>query len=80
VEVAGAPSPVAESGATEAVVSGEGISPPHPVVAEAEGVETLALDEQTNIVQESAVPEMMTRATSPRFRRPRRQRCPCHKA
>jgi hypothetical protein len=65
VGAAGAPAPVAEPGAAEVVVVGEGTSPPRPVAAEVEGVETLVLDEPTTVAQESAVLEMMTRATTP---------------
>jgi hypothetical protein len=36
VEAAEAPAPVTKSGVAEAVVGGEGASPPHPVAAEAE--------------------------------------------
>jgi hypothetical protein len=49
----------------EAVVGGEGTSPPRLVAAEAEGVETRVLDEPATVVQESVVPETTTRATSP---------------
>jgi hypothetical protein len=65
VEAAGAPAPVAEPGAVEAVVRGEEISSPHPVATEAEGVETLVLDEPTTVARESVVPETMTKATTP---------------
>jgi hypothetical protein len=65
VEAAEAPAPVVKPGAAEAVVIGERTSPPHSVAAEAGGVETSMLDEPATVVQESAVPEMMTRATSP---------------
>jgi hypothetical protein len=65
VEPAGPPALVEESGAAEAVVGGEGTSPPPPVAAGAEGIETLVLDEPATIAQESTVPKMMTRATTP---------------
>jgi hypothetical protein len=65
VEAAEAPAPVAKPSVAEAIVRGEGTSPPCPIAAEAEGVETRVLDEPTTIVQESAAPETMTRATSP---------------
>jgi hypothetical protein len=63
-----APVSVAEAGAEEAVVEEEGSSPPRPVVAEPEGVETCMPDEPATVVQESAAPETMTRATSPEIR------------
>jgi hypothetical protein len=65
VEIAEAPAPVAKPSAAEAVVGGEGTSPPRRVAAEAEGVETLALDEPATVAQESAVPETMARVTIP---------------
>jgi hypothetical protein len=65
VEAAEAPAPDAEPGAAETVVGGEGTSPPRLVAAEAEGVETLVLDEPATVAQESSVPETMTRATTP---------------
>jgi hypothetical protein len=65
VEGAEALAPVAKFGAAEAVVEGVRTSLPHPVAAEADGVETRVLGEPTTIVQESAAPEMMTRAASP---------------
>jgi hypothetical protein len=54
-----------EPGAAEAVVGGEGTSLPRPVAAGAEGVETLVVDKQATVVQKSAFPETMTRATTP---------------
>jgi hypothetical protein len=65
VEAAEAPAPVAEPGVAETVVGGEGTSPPCPVAAEAGGIEARVLDELATVVQESAVPETMTRATTP---------------
>jgi hypothetical protein len=49
----------------EAFVGGEATLPPHPVAAQAEGVETRVLDDSAAVVQESAVPETMTRAATP---------------
>jgi hypothetical protein len=65
VEAVGAPAPIAEPSATETVVGREGTSPPRPVAAEAKGVETVVLDEPATVAQESAIPETMTRATTP---------------
>jgi hypothetical protein len=65
VETAEAPAPVLEPSVVEPVVGGEGTSPPRLVAAEAEGVETRALDELVVIAQEAAVPETMARATTP---------------
>jgi hypothetical protein len=65
VEAVGAPAPVAGPGAAGAIFGGEGTSPPRPVAAEAEGVETLVLDEPDTVAQELAVSETMTRATTP---------------
>jgi hypothetical protein len=48
----------------EAVVREEGTSPPRPVAAEAEGVQTRALDEPATFAQVSVVPKMVTRATT----------------
>jgi hypothetical protein len=67
-EAAEAPASVTEAGVAEAVVGEEGSSSPRPVAAEAEGVETHVPDEPSTVVQESATPEMMTRATSPEIR------------
>jgi hypothetical protein len=67
VEAAEAPAPVAKPDVAEAVVGGEGTSPPHPVAVGAEAVETHVFDEPTTVVQESAIPETMTRATSPKI-------------
>jgi hypothetical protein len=64
-EAVEAPVSVAEAGAVEAVVGGEGSSPPRPVVADAEGVETRVPDEPAAVVQESVAPETMARAASP---------------
>jgi hypothetical protein len=68
VETAEAPASVAEVGAAEAIVGKEGSLPPHPVVAEAEGVDTRVPDELATVVQESAALGTMTRATSPEIR------------
>jgi hypothetical protein len=65
VEATKAPAPVAKLVAVEAVVGEEGRSSPGPVAAEAEGVEARVLDEPAAIAQESAVPEMVARATTP---------------
>jgi hypothetical protein len=64
VEATEAPAPVAKLNAVEAVVGEEGRSSPGPVAAEAEGVEARVLDEPA-IAQESTVPEMVARATTP---------------
>jgi hypothetical protein len=69
VEAAEAPAPVAEPGVAETVVGGEGTSPPRPVAAEAGGVEARVLDELATVVQESAVPKTMTRATTPEIQK-----------
>jgi hypothetical protein len=68
VETAGASAPVTEADATEVIVGEEESSPPRPVAAEAEGVETRVPDEPAAVVQESATPVAMTRATSPEIR------------
>jgi hypothetical protein len=60
-EAAEAPASVVEAGATEAIVREEGSSPPRPVAAEAEDVETRMLDEPTAVVQELAASETVTR-------------------
>jgi hypothetical protein len=63
-ESAGAPASVVEAGAAEVVVRGEGTSPPHPVAAEAGGVETCVPGEPATVVQESTALETMTKAAS----------------
>jgi hypothetical protein len=68
MEAAEAPAPAAEAGTAEAVVGGEGTSPPRPVAVDAERVETRAPGEPVTVVQEPASPETMTRAASPEFR------------
>jgi hypothetical protein len=64
LEATEALAPIAEVGAAEAVVGGEGVSSSHPVAKEGEGVESRVLDEPATIVRESAAPEMMTRGAS----------------
>jgi hypothetical protein len=64
VGAAEVPASVTEAGAAKVVVREEGSLPPRPVAADAEGVETRVPDEPTVVVQESAAPEMMTRAAS----------------
>jgi hypothetical protein len=64
VEATEAPAPVTKPVATEAIVGGGGTSPLSPVAAEAEGVEARVLDEPAAVARESAVPEVMTRATT----------------
>jgi hypothetical protein len=56
------------AGAVEAVIGKDGSSPPHPVVVEAEGLETRMPDEPARVVQESGAPETMTRAASSEIR------------
>jgi hypothetical protein len=68
VETAEAPALVTEADAAEAVVGEEGSSPPRPVAVEAEGVETCMPGEPATIMQQSADPETMTRAVSPKIR------------
>jgi hypothetical protein len=80
VEATEAPASIAEAGAAEAVVGGEGTSPPRPVAVEVEGVETRVLDEPAIVVQEFAAPETMTRATSPEIQEAEETGRPCHKA
>jgi hypothetical protein len=63
-EAAEAPTSVAETGAAEDVVREAGSSPPRPVAAGTEVVETRAPDEPTAVVQEPVAPKTMTRATS----------------
>jgi hypothetical protein len=65
VEAAETPASVPEPGVAEPVDGEEGTSPPLPVAAKDEGVEARVLDELATIVQGSAVPRMMTRATTP---------------
>jgi hypothetical protein len=67
-EAAEAPASVPKAGAAKAIVGEEGSSPPRPVAAEDEGVETRVPDEPAAVVQESSTPETMTRATSPEIR------------
>jgi hypothetical protein len=67
VETAGASTPVAEPGAAEVVVRGEGTLPLRRVAAEDEGIGTLVFDEPATVAQESAVPETMTRVTTPKI-------------
>jgi hypothetical protein len=76
VEAAKTPGPVAKSVSAEAVVGKKRTSPPDPVAVEAEGVEARVLDESAAIVQESAVPETVSRAATQRFRWPRRRGAP----
>jgi hypothetical protein len=64
VEAAEAPVPVAEAGAVEAIVGGEGVSLSRPVATEGESVESRVLDEPAVVVRESAAPKMMTRGAS----------------
>jgi hypothetical protein len=65
VEAAEAPALVAEPSVAETVVGGEGTSSPHLVAAEAEGVEARGLGEPAAVVQDLAVPDTMTSATTP---------------
>jgi hypothetical protein len=53
-----------EPSVAEPVVGEDGASPPGPVAAEAEGVKAHVLDEPAAVAQESAVPEMVSRATT----------------
>jgi hypothetical protein len=68
VETAEAPVPIAEAYMAEAVVGEKESPPPRPGTVEAEGVETRVPGELATVVQESAAPEMMTRAASPEIR------------
>jgi hypothetical protein len=79
VEATETPAPVAKPVSAEAVVGEEGTSSPDLVAAEAEGAETRVPGEPAAVAQESAVPEMVARATTPETRWPRRQGCPIHK-
>jgi hypothetical protein len=64
VETAETPAPMPEPSVAEPVVGEEGASPPDPIAAEAEGFEARVLDDPDAIAQESAVPEMVARATT----------------
>jgi hypothetical protein len=68
-EAAEAPVSVIEAGAIEAVVGEVGSSPPRPIAAEAEDVETRVLDEPAAAIQELAASEMVTRAVSPKIQK-----------
>jgi hypothetical protein len=65
VEATETPAPVAKPVSAEAVVGEEGTSSPDLVAAEAEGAETRVPGEPAAVAQESAVPEMVARATTP---------------
>jgi hypothetical protein len=65
VEAAEIPAPVAKPVSAEAVAGEEETSPPGPVTIEVEGVEALALDKPAAVVQGSAIPETVARATTP---------------
>jgi hypothetical protein len=80
IEATEAPAPIAKPGMAEAVVRGERTSPPRPVAAEARGVETHVLDEPATIVQESVIPETMTRTASPEIQEAEETGRPCHMA
>jgi hypothetical protein len=67
VETAKTPAPVPEPGVAEPVVKEEGTSPPRPVAGEPEGVKARVLDGPAIVVQKSATPETMTRATTPKI-------------
>jgi hypothetical protein len=73
-EAAEAPTSVAETGAAEDVVREAGSSPPRPVAAGTEVVETRAPDEPTAVVQEPVTPKTM------RSRRLRGRGRPCCRA
>jgi hypothetical protein len=63
-EAAEALASVAEAGAVEAVVGEEGSSPPRPVAADTEDVETRVPNESAAAVQELTASETVTRAAS----------------
>jgi hypothetical protein len=65
VETAETPTPVPDPGMAEPVIRKEGTSPPHLVAVEVEGVEACAPDESAAIEQESAIPVMVARDTTP---------------
>jgi hypothetical protein len=65
VEAAETPALVAKPVSAEAVAGEEETSPPGPVTAEVEDVETRTLDKPAATVQGLAVPESMARAITP---------------
>jgi hypothetical protein len=56
---------VIEAGVSEAVIREVGSSPPRPVAAEVEDVETRVHDEPATTIQKLAASEMLTRVVSP---------------
>jgi hypothetical protein len=60
-EVTDAPAPVAEAGASKAIVGEEASSPPRPVAADAESVEVRIPDEPAAVAQGSVAPKTATR-------------------
>jgi hypothetical protein len=59
-----APAPLAEAGASKAIVGEEASSLPRPVAADAESIEVRIPDEPTAVAQGPVAPEMATRAAS----------------
>jgi hypothetical protein len=75
-EAAEALASVAEAGAVEAVVGEKGSSPPRPVAADTEDVETRVPNESAAAVQELPASETMTRAASPEIQEVEETRAP----